>query len=262
MGFICLNVGSTIDQTSRKITTKEEIAMKNPPHQPVGGNETAPYITEYHEPFLIIRTNPRENNPIITTSSTILSGQSFSDKAHQDIMLELIYQSFPAKGTGRLTTFSGPLKGLASKKCREHSVVPGAISNSCRHGTETGYGFDLAAHGQDRSMLQGWEKLVGFKKRGFLMKTEKISVQSGNCVFSLSGCFPSFASSQLITSSMVSISSLNLSLRSFSYVSLSTRICGNLDCGSPFLPGNDNNKIMSHLKTLSMPTTALLVESD
>ena len=72
----------------------------------------------------------------------------------------------------------------------------------------------------------------------------------------------SLFNSQEITSSIVSSSSLNLSFLSFSYVSLSTLTCGNLDWGSPFFPGTYWYNFMSHLKTVSMPSTSLLKESD
>lgn len=68
--------------------------------------------------------------------------------------------------------------------------------------------------------------------------------------------------SHAMTSSIDSSSSLNLSFLSLSYVSLSTRTCGNLDWGSPFLPGNGTSNFLSHLKTVSMLSTYLLTESD
>ena len=76
-----------------------------------------------------------------------------------------------------------------------------------------------------------------------------------------SSCEDSCSNNHSITSSMVSSSSLNRSFRNFSYVSLSTRICGNFDCGDPFLPGIVNPKVKSHLKTVSIPSTDLLMES-
>ena len=81
--------------------------------------------------------------------------------------------------------------------------------------------------------------------------------QDLSCSLSAS-CF----NNQEITSSIVSSSSLNLNFLSFSYVSLSTLTCGNLAWGSPFLPGNTKDNFMSHLKTMSMPSTDLLTESD
>ena len=51
-------------------------------------------------------------------------------ETHQLEQLAYIYKIFPAKGPGRLTTFSGPLKGIDAKQCLEHSVGPGAISCS------------------------------------------------------------------------------------------------------------------------------------
>ncbi|MCL4337693.1 MAG: hypothetical protein M1129_05235 [Candidatus Thermoplasmatota archaeon] len=47
---------------------------------------------------------------------------------------------------------------LYEEKCRKHSFGSGAISNSCRHGTVTGFSSDHSEHGQDRLMLQDWEK--------------------------------------------------------------------------------------------------------
>ena len=68
--------------------------------------------------------------------------------------------------------------------------------------------------------------------------------------------------SHSMTSSIVSSSSLNRSFLNFSYVSLSTRICGNFDCGDPFFPGIVSHKFKSHLKTVSIPSTHLLTESE
>ena len=51
-------------------------------------------------------------------------------ETHQLEQLAYIYKIFPAKGPGRLITFSGPLKGRNAKQCLEHSVGPGAVSCS------------------------------------------------------------------------------------------------------------------------------------
>ena len=75
-------------------------------------------------------------------------------------------------------------------------------------------------------------------------------------------CEDSCSNSHSITSSMVSSSSLNRSFLNFSYVSFSTRTCGNFDCGDPFLPGIVSAKVKSHLKTVSIPSTDLLTESE
>ena len=75
-------------------------------------------------------------------------------------------------------------------------------------------------------------------------------------------CKDPCSNSHSITSSMVSSSSLNRSFLNFSYVSLSTRICGNFDCGDPFLPGIVSPKVKSHLKTVSILSTDLLMESE
>lgn len=42
--------------------------------------------------------------------------------------------------------------------CRNHSLESGAISNGCRHEAVTGFSSDHSGHGQDRLMLQDWEK--------------------------------------------------------------------------------------------------------
>ena len=91
----------------------------------------------------------------------------------------------------------------------------------------------------------------------FIHISGRNEAQDLSCSLSVS-CF----NSHEITSSIVSSSSLNLSFLSFSYVSLSTLTCGNLAWGSPFLPGNTKDNFMSHLKTMSMPSTDLLTESD
>ena len=61
------------------------------------------------------------------------------------------------------------------KQCRNHSVGSGAISNSCRHGAATGYSFDLMEHGQDRLMLQGWEKGFYQNNGGFKLGYKKMN---------------------------------------------------------------------------------------
>jgi hypothetical protein len=71
-----------------------------------------------------------------------------------------LYNSFPAEAHGDSPIFCAAERSLSFQyeKCRKHSVGSGAISNSCRYGAVTGYSFDLREHGQDRLMLQGWEK--------------------------------------------------------------------------------------------------------
>lgn len=64
--------------------------------------------------------------------------------------------------------------------------------------------------------------------------------------------FSECSMSQEITSSIDSLSSLNRSFLSLSYVSLVTRSCGKSDLGDPFFPGIKEEMIMSNLNTLSM----------
>ena len=64
---------------------------------------------------------------------------------------------------------------LIKIRCRNHSVGSGAISNGCRHGAATGYSFDLREHGQDRLMLQGWEKEFYQNNGGFELNYKKMN---------------------------------------------------------------------------------------
>lgn len=77
-----------------------------------------------------------------------------------------LYNSFLAEAHGDFPTFCAAERSQSYhyEKCRKHSFVPGAISNSCWHDTVKGSDFDLIAHGQVRILPQGWERLLSFTK--------------------------------------------------------------------------------------------------
>lgn len=122
--------GYRIDMISSKITSAENPKINKPYHQTKGGIAMAPSHQMYQEKLLAMRKNPAERVPNKTTRSPTLSGIFLKIEAHHCLPYNSIYKIFPAKGPGRLTTFSGPLKGGCKKQCLEHSVVPGAISCS------------------------------------------------------------------------------------------------------------------------------------
>ena len=81
-------------------------------------------ITEAKKPTIITETAPvnarssggpkwnTRNNPARNIAKLDAKKTSiFLNEAHHDVMSRLIYESFPAKGRQRLTTFIGPLKG-------------------------------------------------------------------------------------------------------------------------------------------------------
>ena len=111
-------------------------------HSPIPAKKEEPW-KENWEPKYQIPRNTKRTAAIPAIVTSILNP---GIETHLFIICRLFYKSFLAKSPLRLTTLIDPPKGQISKRCREHSFGSGAISNSCRHGTVTGYGLLISGN--------------------------------------------------------------------------------------------------------------------